>query len=519
MDIVVGSGPAGVACTKALLARKRTVLMLDAGIPLEEEKQKRLKILEQQKPEQWDLSLYETNKITPTFEGVPKKFVYGSDYPYRDVEQDLRIEQHDVYCQQSLALGGLSTVWGAAMLPYRQDDLHEWPFAIDELAPHYKAVLEFVDTTGADDDLSALFPLYDTPQALRQNKQAAFLLSRTKKYEKKLHAAGIYAGVPRLAVRTQKKAGKQGCVYCGKCIFGCPYNLIYNSAQTVEELKKDKNFTYTPDVLVDRVEEQKTGVNVLGRNRTTGKPITFSGTRVFLGCGVISTGRIMLASQQEHDTLEIKDSQTFLIPVMQRRRAGNPRSEQLHTMAQVFIEVADPKLHGTTHMQVYGYSPLYEVAMRSKFGFAYNLLRLPMERSVDRLMVLLGFFHSDVSRGVTMKLRDGAVVLTPNNEHKKRVQKAMKILQRKLWRNSKELGFIPIPTFSRIGEPGKSSHFGSTFPMRKTTTTFNESDLLGRPHGYSRVHLIDASVLPSIPATSITFSVMANAHRIGSKAP
>jgi choline dehydrogenase-like flavoprotein len=33
-----------------------------------------------------------------------------------------------------------------------------------------------------------------------------------------------------------------------------------------------------------------------------------------------------------------------------------------------------------------------------------------------------------------------------------------------------------------------------------------------------RVHLVDASVLPSIPATSITFSVMANAHRIASTA-
>ena len=40
-------------------------------------------------------------------------------------------------------------------------------------------------------------------------------------------------------------------------------------------------------------------------------------------------------------------------------------------------------------------------------------------------------------------------------------------------------------------------------------------DPLGRPQGWSRVHAVDASVLPSVPATTITFSVMANAHRIG----
>jgi choline dehydrogenase-like flavoprotein len=42
-----------------------------------------------------------------------------------------------------------------------------------------------------------------------------------------------------------------------------------------------------------------------------------------------------------------------------------------------------------------------------------------------------------------------------------------------------------------------------------------ESDSLGRPSGWSRVHVVDASVLPAIPSTTITFSVMANAHRIG----
>jgi choline dehydrogenase-like flavoprotein len=44
------------------------------------------------------------------------------------------------------------------------------------------------------------------------------------------------------------------------------------------------------------------------------------------------------------------------------------------------------------------------------------------------------------------------------------------------------------------------------------------SDTLGRPAGLTRVHAVDSSVLPSIPATTITFSVMANAHRIGTLA-
>jgi len=40
------------------------------------------------------------------------------------------------------------------------------------------------------------------------------------------------------------------------------------------------------------------------------------------------------------------------------------------------------------------------------------------------------------------------------------------------------------------------------------------TDTLGRPQGFERTHVVDASVLPAIPATTSTLLVMANATRI-----
>jgi choline dehydrogenase-like flavoprotein len=40
------------------------------------------------------------------------------------------------------------------------------------------------------------------------------------------------------------------------------------------------------------------------------------------------------------------------------------------------------------------------------------------------------------------------------------------------------------------------------------------SDLMGRPAGLKRVHLVDASTFPTIPATTITYTIMANSDRI-----
>jgi choline dehydrogenase-like flavoprotein len=53
--------------------------------------------------------------------------------------------------------------------------------------------------------------------------------------------------------------------------------------------------------------------------------------------------------------------------------------------------------------------------------------------------------------------------------------------------------------------------------MKQSPDDF-ETDTLGRLHGHPGVHIVDASVFPSIPATTVTFSVMANSHRIASLA-
>jgi choline dehydrogenase-like flavoprotein len=68
----------------------------------------------------------------------------------------------------------------------------------------------------------------------------------------------------------------------------------------------------------------------------------------------------------------------------------------------------------------------------------------------------------------------------------------------------------------QIARPGRGFHCGGSLPMRAQPGNF-ESDCLGRPSGWSRVHVVDSSVLPTVPATTITFSVMANAHRIASQ--
>jgi choline dehydrogenase-like flavoprotein len=88
---------------------------------------------------------------------------------------------------------------------------------------------------------------------------------------------------------------------------------------------------------------------------------------------------------------------------------------------------------------------------------------------------------------------------------------------RKLRRHGRQFGAWPLSPMLQIAEPGRGFHNGGSFPMRRQPGEL-ETDILGRLPGWSRIHIVDASVLPDVPATQITFSVMANAHRIGSAA-
>jgi choline dehydrogenase-like flavoprotein len=66
----------------------------------------------------------------------------------------------------------------------------------------------------------------------------------------------------------------------------------------------------------------------------------------------------------------------------------------------------------------------------------------------------------------------------------------------------------------KYGLPGDGNHAGASFPMTETPTE-NQTDVYGRLPEFSRVHMVDSSVLSTIPAPTISYTVMANAHRIG----
>ena len=522
MHYVVGSGPSGVACAQALLEKGLSVCMIDAGIQLESERSSIVAKLGASKPEAWDPNLVACLKegMASGSEGIPLKRIYGSDYPYREIDTHVPCTLDGIGLKPSLAQGGLSTVWGAAMMPYLDCDLHNWPLDCARLGPHYAAALKLSGVSARKDALAELFPLYtEDPVALEPSRQIRALLGSAERNKSALKKAGVHCGASRIAVRvaTPKQAG---CVYCGLCMYGCPYSYIYNSAFTVPELQKNPCFTYRPDTVATLLDESEAGVTITARDRTTGKELKIEAERVYLAAGVIATTKLLLESRQQFDQkLTIKDSQYFLLPMLLPFGAPGVEKEALHTLSQAFIEIQDPKVNANTvHLQIYSYSDLIGQAIRAtfgKFGLKFEFLARQMEQ---RLLIVQGFMHSDVSSKIATTLKRTAPgersYLEMKPEINPQARRSVSKVIAKLLGNTLNLGALPLPPMLQFAEPGRSFHCGGTFPMRATPGPF-ESDILGRPHGWNRVHAVDTTVFPTIPATTITFSVMANAHRIG----
>jgi choline dehydrogenase-like flavoprotein len=515
---VIGSGPAGVACASALLARGASVLMLDAGMELEPDRAAIVRDLSQKKISEWppDRAARIHSKRGAELKGLPHKNVFGSDFAYRDTREKIPW-RGDGALLPSLALGGLSNVWGAAVLPLRESDISDWPIKRSDLDEHYRAAAQIMDISARRDDLEELFPAYSTnPAALKPSRQAALILKNLERHREALRARGWRFGQSRVAIRAADSSRGMGCVNCGRCMTGCVYGCIYNSADTVRELQQNKNFRYEGNVIVTKLRESSGAVSIEGFQRTSAQALSFGAGRVYLASGVIPTAQILLRSQDAFDQpLTLRDSQYFLFPIILAQRVRDVQAEALHTFSQVFLELNNPRIsRRSVHLQIYGYSDFIAGAVRQSLG----PLKMFTRQILERLVIVQGFLHSDDSASIEMRLqRDGQkdiLQLEPRLN-----AETPGALKRVLWEvlsRFRALRGIAVPPMLQTARPGRGFHCGGSIPMRAQPANF-ESDCVGRPKGWNRVHVVDASVFPTVPATTITFSVMANAHRIASQ--
>lgn len=509
--VVVGSGPSGVAAASALLDAGASVTLVDVGASLDPARASLVASLRALEPDAWPRGARASLALDARPpDGLPK-LALGSSHPYA-LGDDAGLDQRGARCLVSHARGGFSTVWGAAVLPSCADDLRGWPVGLDALAPHYAAASRLLGVAGVEDALAARWPFYAPPRPpMPLGAQAASMLASMRRHEASLARRGVSFGRARLAVRAPGD-GERACRLTGDCLGGCAYGAIWSAEDVLAELVARPRFRYVPGVRVRRVVPRGDHVEVQGRALDGG--VCFRARRVFLAAGPLGTARVALDSLGRWGApLSLRHQPYLLVPLL--TAASSPRGERLHALAQLFLELDDPSLSArTVHAQVYTASPRLRAELRHALGAA-GAVAPWLEGRLGALQVYL---HDGDGAPMTLTATaapEGARLAVEAAGRGRAPWVFARVVGR-LAALSRALGAAPLVPMASHGAPGEGNHVGAVFPMRASPGRF-EAGLLGELAGLPGVHLVDASSLPGLTASTFTLTVMAHAHRIAAR--
>lgn len=521
--IIIGSGPAAAAAALSLARRPDVqITILDLGVRLEPERQKVVDRLSSSDAVGWDDGLVGTISEQPVRAGggLPEKRTYGSSFPFRDIGQMEGVTTAGRVSRSliSAAYGGFSNVWGAQVMPFAKAVFDDWPVGWSQIEGHYRAVLDHLPFAADRDDLEAMFPLLGEPAPLpRLSVRSERVLDAYAKHRASLNRLGLTIGKARLAFQ----AGS--CVRCGLCMTGCPYSLIYSSAQTFDQLRRNGRVTYHGGLLALSVSEDSRSAVVTARELATGQIGRFSADRVYVAGGAMGTTRIIVNSLRLFDReLSMSEAQQFVLPMLSRRATPDPRQEAQFTLNQFNMIVSRDEIgYDVSQLHFYTHNPAFVDALPRVLRA--SRAEPAMLQLLRRLSVALGYLPSWNSPRLVLRTRApserGALpemIVSEGHAPPGRNRMLGTVIARTI-RASPLLDLYPVVPMLRLAPGGKSYHWGGTFPHSRKAGTIFSSDSLGRVGDWRRIHLVDASVFPNVPATTFTLTVMANAHRIAAE--
>jgi|SRR5579875_298983 len=519
---IVGSGPAAAAAVLALREDSRLEIeVLDVGLRLEDSRAALLEGVKDSRPRDWPLEARRELSKHPVAEvegELPLKQIFGSDFPFRDGGQlsRLAVERGGNARAVSGAFGGFSNAWGAQVMPFSRPTLDAWPVGYDAMEPHYRAMLEHIPFSGRDDDYSEWFPPLAAMQPLPRLAPASTeVLRRYAARRRVVRRLGVTVGAARLALRSRE------CIECGLCLTGCPYGLIYSSSQTLAPLIAAGEIAYRGGLLVLRVGEDDLGCWIEARDLASGERERLRTDRVLLACGGLGTTRVALGSiRADVRSARLKESVQLVLPFVSARGHADPRGQPSFTLNQfnMLIEYGRRGLD-LAQIHLYPYNPGFEDALPSALATSETTRAAILRRVSAGLGYLPSWSSPSIEVKVGAATPDGLPEVRLASERNPATRGALARVIARMLAVAPALDLWPIVPALSISGAAKSYHFGGSFPHVRGRPAAGalETDELGRPAEWRRVHLIDASVFPSIAATTFTLSVMANAHRIAQR--
>lgn len=517
---VIGSGLAAVSAIKALVSRGIRPMVLDYGDTLDAERRQIVSRLSSLAPQQWTTADRETicsNPSIHTKNALPIKLAFGSDYFYGRSHPHAPLVRDQNGPPLSYAYGGLSVGWAGTALPADHCDIEDWPIGNSHLQPYYAQALKGLPYSASVDDLSLNFPLHKAcGGAIRLSAGNRLLLQKMQ--SKGLAAKdSVVFGQSRLMLQLADTKNSTACKYCGHCMSGCVYGSIYKASQDLDRLRANDLIDYVGGVLVQRLAETEGLVKVsLSSGGANEAVLLFD--RVFLAAGAVGSTRIVLQSKQIYQQpVGLKSTGGFVMPLFSLKRMPTAWPQE-NTLPGIFLEF---KVNGLSNHWVHTQMSTPNEWILARLGITREQRRglQAIKRHLSgHLMVAHCNLHSDHANGYEIHLEKGGPsepdTLVANSLALDSTRQAAKKAAHTLSSLGLKFGcHAMLPWLQNT----PSFHVGGSLPMRANPVQETDTDCYGCPKGWKRIHVVDSSIFPSLPGTTVGLLAMANAARIASE--
>jgi choline dehydrogenase-like flavoprotein len=477
--IVVGSGPAGVSAALALTDAGRTVLMLDGGTD------------DNTASPASDLG--DDNGLSPKLRTPQARRLLA-----RFAEANA-ITGENFLATGSLARGGLSRIWGGFAAEFDANDLKDWPIDAAALAPSYARISARIGISGSSDDAMSTVLGSNGPlqPPLPLGAASALLLQR---HEQSGKSGALRLGHARNALLSRPLDERGACDLRGACLWGCPIGAIYDARQDLNRLRARDTFRLADGAIVTTLTREEGGWRV-----DTQDGHSFRAPRIVLAAGALASTRLVAPLLAPIPDWPLLSNPTLATPLLVRGARTAARVPS-HALAQLAYCLEGEVLMGA----------VYETRDLPASGFTGQM---PLPRGIAEalfrflspaLLVTVTSFPGRFSRN-RLSFDHPTGRLTVQGGFEPALDGVEQAARKALARGWRALGAHVLPG-ERRAMPGTDAHFAGTLPMGGTNA--NGTSVLGEIAGRPGLHVVDGSVLPSLPAKHATLTIMANADRI-----
>ena len=413
---------------------------------------------------------------------------------------------------RSFTAGGLSKIWGAFATAFDAADLRDYPFDKADLAQSYQAIAARIGISGCNDDLGAFHgdglplqsPLWLSPIAR----------DVIERYEKTDHASRFVLGLARNAVLTRTVRERQPCNRCGLCLYGCDRLAIYDATQDLARLRSMPNFRYRAASRVIRVipENGHNAVEIdMGGRREVARA-----KALVLAAGTLNTTSLVLSSTGTVGrTLRLLTNPVAALAFVVPSRLGASLPKSGFSLGQLSyrLEMGEIPEFVTGVFYTAETLPTHHIAEQMPVS-RRAALRLSKWLSPAVLIATCYLPGRFSQNQLSLELVDGREVLNIAGEVPSQTRRLLRLAAGRLSREMRRCGAYAIPRSFSMPPPGSDGHLAGTLPMvREGPALTCTPNCEVRP--WQGIFVVDGACLPSLPAKHCTFTIMANAERVG----